>query len=270
MRMALWVTVVVAQSVALCFAAAQTAPLPLTRAKPSGGAAQPAALITVSPSVLDFGLVGVGQTKELPLTVQNVGGAALKGKARVTGPFSVASDSYSLRGGQSASLTVRYRPMAEGTNSQSMVFSIEGTTVTVPLVGSARVPPAPPGKTRVVSKPSGSFKEVEAVDFIVRYYSDDTSYLLKPSMMDGKFRSIFDRPATLKLAREQPKRELAVVVLTHYPNSGDEETIKVGWVNDLKALGYQRVVFLRGRNSMDVKGLAVLDNPELPTMSAGP
>jgi hypothetical protein len=267
--MAGWITVVVAQWAALCFAVEQATPASRTQANPEAGAAQPATLIAVSPGVLDFGLVGVGRTKELALTVQNVGGAALKGKASVTGPFSMPSDSYSLRSGQSASLTVRYRPTAEGTNRHSIVFLIEGSTVTVPLIGSARVPPVPPEKPRVASKPSGHFNEVDATDFIVRYYSDDTSYLLKPSMMDGKFRSIFDRPAVLKLAREQPRRELATVVLTHYPNTGDEETIKVGWVNDLKALGYQRVVFLRGRNSMDVKGLAVLNNPEQSTMSAG-
>jgi hypothetical protein len=39
-------------------------------------------------------------------------------------------------------------------------------------------------------------------------------------------------------------------------------------VNDLTGLGYRRVVFLRGRNSMDVKGLTVLDDPQLPTMAS--
>lgn len=266
--MALWITVVAGQSAALYFAAGQTVTLPLTQATPSAGAAQATAGITVSPRVLDFGVVGVGRTKELTLTVQNISGGALTAKANVTSPFSVASESYSLRSGQSASLTVRYRPTAEGTNSQSLLFSIEGTTVTVPLIGSARVPPAPPGKPRGISKPARSFNEAEAADFIVRYYSDDTSYLLKPSMTEGKFRSIYDRPAVLKLAREQPGRGLAVVVLTHYPNTGDEEGVKVGWVNDLKALGYQQFVFLRGRNSMDVKGLLVLDGPQSAPMSA--
>ncbi len=268
MRLAVSFTIVVAHSVALCFAVEQAPPDSRTQANPPAGVAQANPLLAVSPGVLDFGLVGVGRTKELALTVQNVSGGVLKGKARGTGPFNVASDSYSLRSGQSASFTVRYQPTAEGTNRQSIVFSVEGSTVTVPVVGSARIPPLPPGKLRVVSKPGGRFAEVEATDFIVRYYSDDTSYLLKPSMMDGKFRSIFDRPAVLKLAREQPGRELAAVVLTHYPNSGDEEAIKVSWVNDLKGLGFQRVVFLRGRNGMDVKGLAILDSPQQSTMAS--
>ena len=268
MRMAVWITIVVALSAALCFAVGLATPDARTQTSPSAGAAQASPLLAVSPGILDFGLVGVGRTKELALTVQNVSGGALKGKASVTGPFSIASDSYSLRSGQSASFTVRYKPSAEGTNRQSIVFSVEGSSATVPVVGSARIPPPPPGKLTVVSKPGGHFAEAEAADFIVRYYSDDTSYLLKPTMMDGKFRTICDRTFVLKTAREQPGRELAAVVLTHYPNSGDEEGAKVGWVNDLKALGYQRVVFLRGRNSMDVKGLAVLDSPQQPTMAS--
>jgi hypothetical protein len=48
----------------------------------------------------------------------------------------------------------------------------------------------------------------------------------------------------------------------------DEESTKVGWINDLRGLGYQRIVFLRGRNSMDVKGLAILDGPQQSTMAS--
>jgi hypothetical protein len=268
MRMAAWVTVAVALAAALCFAFGQTTPDSRTQANPSAGAAQPGALIAVSPAVLDFGLVGVGRAKELALAVQNVGGGVLKGKASVAAPFNVASDSYALLSGQSAILTVRYQPTAEGTNRQSIVLPVEGYTVMVPVIGSARMPPPPPGKLRVVSKPSGHFADGETADLIVRYYSDDTSYLLKPSMMDGRFRAICDRPSVLKVARQQSGRELAAIVLTHYPNSGDEESIKVGWVNDLKGLGYQRIVFLRGRNSMDVKGLAILDGPQQSTMAS--
>jgi hypothetical protein len=192
--MAVRITIVVAQLAALRFAVAQTPPDSRTQANASAGAAPPSALIAVSPGALDFGLVGVGRTKELAFTVQNVGGGVLKGKANVTGPFGVASDSYSLRSGQSASLTVRYTPTAEGTNRQSIVFSGEGSTATVPVIGSARIPPSPPGKLSVVSKRPERFAEGEAADLIVRYYSDDTSYLLKPSMMDGNISSDL-RPA---------------------------------------------------------------------------
>ena len=260
MKRAIWSAVVVAQLAVLWSAVAQTSRL--------AGSDQPGPVVAVSPGVLDFGLVGVGRTKDLSLTVRNAGGGVLNGAATVEAPFTVAGGGYSLRSGQSQSLTVRYRPTAEGTNSQSLVFS-GGSAATVRLIGSARIPPQPPGKPRIISKRSRRFSEEDAADFIAGYYSDKASYVLKPPMMDGAFLSICDRPLLLKVARQQPRHELAAVVLTHYPNSGDEEPIKQAWVSDLKGLGYQRVVFLRSRNSTEINGLAILDDPQSSTMSAG-
>jgi hypothetical protein len=113
------------------------------------------------------------------------------------------------------------------------------------------------------------FGEEEAADFIARYYSDGTSYALKPAMMDGPYRSIFDRASLLNLARQQPRHALAVVVLIHYPGVREEDATKLGWVNDLKGLGYLRVVFLRGGNSMRVNGLPMLECPQASVVFAG-
>lgn len=109
--------------------------------------------------------------------------------------------------------------------------------------------------------PLPKFAEAESADFIARYYSDQTSYALKPTMMEGQSFAIFDRASMLGMARQQPRHELAVVVLVHYPDVEIEETAKLGWVNDLKGLGYQRIVFLRGARSMQVNGLPVLESP---------
>src|ERR1035438_1661995 len=89
------------------------------------------------------------------------------------------------------------------------------------------------------------------------------------SMKDGEFRSICARAGLLSLARQQPRRELAVVVLIHYPVACDEQTTKLAWLNDLKGLGYQRIVFLRGGNSMEVMGLPVLESPAALPVLAG-
>ena len=113
-----------------------------------------------------------------------------------------------------------------------------------------------------------TFTEENSADFIVRYYSDQTSYALRPPMMEGPYYSICDRAYLLNLARQQPRHELAVVVLIHYPYAGEEENTKLAWVSDLKGLGYQRIVFLQGRNSMKVNGLPVLESPPaLPTIA---
>ena len=114
--------------------------------------------------------------------------------------------------------------------------------------------------TQVAQAPR--FTEADAADFIARYYSDGTSYLLKPATMDGPFRSICDRDRLLKLAQQQPRRELAVIVLIHYMGARQEDATKLAWVNDLRKLGYKRIVFLRGGNRMQVNGLPMLACPE--------
>jgi hypothetical protein len=106
------------------------------------------------------------------------------------------------------------------------------------------------------------FTEAETADFIARYYSDDTSYLLKPATMEGPYRSICDRTQLLKLAGQQPGRALAVIVMIHYVSAQQEDTTKLAWMNDLKRLGYKRIVFLRGGNRMQVNGLPMLACPE--------
>ena len=106
------------------------------------------------------------------------------------------------------------------------------------------------------------FTEAETADFVARYYSDETSYALKPAMMEETFRSVCDRALLLKLAGQQPRRELAVIVMIHYVGAQQEETTKLAWVNDLRRLGYKRIVFLRGGHRMQVNGLPMLACPE--------
>jgi len=118
------------------------------------------------------------------------------------------------------------------------------------------------------AKPSVFENEAQA-DFIFRYYSDDTSYVLKPRMTEGKVQGTrgeveFLTPCSLadvlKAAAEQGRRELAVVVLNRYRGGAAiEEPIMRNWDRELKALGYQNVVFLRSAiNTKQIKGLAIL------------
>ena len=113
------------------------------------------------------------------------------------------------------------------------------------------------------------FTEEATADFIARYYSDETGYALKPAMMDGAFRLPCDRAFLLKVAGKQPRRDLAVIVMIHYPGSRAEDAAKLAWVNDLKGLGYQRIVFLRGSNKMQVNGLPLLEYPQAAPTFAG-
>jgi hypothetical protein len=102
------------------------------------------------------------------------------------------------------------------------------------------------------------FNEQDQADLIVRYYSEDTSYVLKPTKTDGPFRSILSRDAVLDVAKQQPGRRLAVVILIRYRADSEAEMVKRTWRTKLTQAGYQRVVFLQALNGRQVKGLPIL------------
>jgi hypothetical protein len=107
--------------------------------------------------------------------------------------------------------------------------------------------------------PVARFAEQDQANLIVRYYTDDTSYVLKPAKTEGPFLSILKQDALVDVARKQPGRDLAVVILIHYRCQSETEVVKHKWANLLTGMGYQRVVFLAAASSMQVNGLPVLD-----------
>ena len=104
------------------------------------------------------------------------------------------------------------------------------------------------------------FSEQDQADLIVRYYTDDTSYVLKPATADGPFLTILKKDAVLALAKRQPGRQLAVVALIHYGAESQADAVKHDWTSLLTEAGYRRIVFLRASTGMKVNGLPVLAN----------
>ena len=102
------------------------------------------------------------------------------------------------------------------------------------------------------------FSEQERANLIVRYYTDDTSYLLKPEAKVGPFLAVLNKDTVVEVAKQQAARDLAVVVLIHYGTDSPADIVKRKWKGLLTEAGYQRVVFLRGQNGMRVRGLPVL------------
>jgi hypothetical protein len=99
--------------------------------------------LMVGPTSLPFGSVNVGTTKNMTLTVKNVGGGTLTGSAFTSPPFNVVGTaSYSLSAYQTAVLTVRYLPTAAGAESKTLILtgggggavSLTGTGVSTPPV----------------------------------------------------------------------------------------------------------------------------------------
>jgi hypothetical protein len=102
------------------------------------------------------------------------------------------------------------------------------------------------------------FSEEDQANLIIRYYCDDTSYVLKPVTRDGPFLTILKKDAVLALAKQQPGRQLAVVVLIHYKAASLADAVKHDWTNLLTEAGYRRIVFLHASTGMNVNGLPVL------------
>ena len=105
-------------------------------------------------------------------------------------------------------------------------------------------------------------------DLIVRYYSPQVSHVLKPLTKEGPFFVACERPAVLTMAAQQPRRELAVVVLISYFSSTEEDRVKAAWMGDLKRLGYREIVFLRAGRGMQVDGLRIVKGPQEPATVA--
>ncbi len=103
------------------------------------------------------------------------------------------------------------------------------------------------------------FKDQDKANLIIRYYTDETSYVLKPATTEGPFLSVLKQEAVLDVAKQQPARELAVVVLIHYGCQSEIEAVRHKWTNLLTGLGYERVVFLAASGNMRVDGLPVLN-----------
>jgi hypothetical protein len=118
------------------------------------------------------------------------------------------------------------------------------------LLATACSTPRPP---RVVR-----FHEQDQANLIFRYYSDETSYVLKPRQTDGAFMSILRCDDVAKVAEQLPSRELAVVILLHYRNQCQADAIMSKWTGLLRGLGYQRVVFLAGCRGKQINGLPIL------------
>jgi hypothetical protein len=105
----------------------------------------------------------------------------------------------------------------------------------------------------------GRFHQQNHANLVVRYYSDDTSYLLKPTVTNGPFLAVLDKRAVLDVARQQPRRELAAVILVHYKAACEGQAVQQDWAGRLRALGYQRIVFLSAPSNMQINGLPILE-----------
>ena len=96
--------------------------------------------ISVTPSSQDFGGTAVGSFKDKNFTVSNTGGGVLAGSASTSAPYSIVSGgTYSLSGGQSQTVTVRFSPTAVGSFLGNVSFT-GGSGASRPVSGTGVTP----------------------------------------------------------------------------------------------------------------------------------
>jgi hypothetical protein len=104
------------------------------------GTGTAAAVVTVTPSVVDFGPVGVGSTSaSLPVSVTNAGSAAVPiTSVAVTGPFAIASNACgttSLPANSACAIDVEFEPTQAGPETGALVLTDAAGTQSVELTG---------------------------------------------------------------------------------------------------------------------------------------
>jgi hypothetical protein len=82
------------------------------------------AVICVTPTVLDFGRVATNRTATATFVVENMGGSKLIGKATVQAPFQItAGGDYSLKPNEAQIVTITYKPLRLGPDTQTVTFT---------------------------------------------------------------------------------------------------------------------------------------------------
>ncbi|MGD1018675.1 MAG: PKD domain-containing protein, partial [Verrucomicrobiia bacterium] len=83
--------------------------------------------LVVNPGSLSYGSVTIGQTNSLSFSVINTGDITLTGTAASSEPFTVTSGgSYSVDGGQTATVTVAFAPGTATTFNDTVIFTSNG------------------------------------------------------------------------------------------------------------------------------------------------
>ncbi len=103
--------------------------------------------ITITPAILDFGLLATGTTAQASFVVTNTGGTTVSnGTATVVGigPFTTVSNAtFSVPGLGSTNVVVRFAPVTTGAFSNSVVFACaNGGNATNTVTGVGAVAPA--------------------------------------------------------------------------------------------------------------------------------
>ena len=103
------------------------------------------------------------------------------------------------------------------------------------------------------------FRDGDTADLVLRFYSWDSIYVMRPDSREDGFLPLFSRASiSQQLDRPDIKRDLVVVVLGYLYSRDQQADILRDWKSLLDERGFRRVVFLRGTGHKTIDGLPVL------------
>src|SRR5207253_10121662 len=101
----------------------------------------PPPLLSLIPTNLDFGAVGLGLSRTQNFQVVNTGGLTLTGSVAATLPFSISSGSpYTVAPGQTGSVSASFSPLSAGHFSNAVIFISNGGNSTNSVTGVGLTP----------------------------------------------------------------------------------------------------------------------------------
>ncbi len=106
----------------------------------TGSGLTPAQLV-VTPASFDFGTLTAGATGQQAFVISNSGGSTLTGSVSTGGRFSTATNLFTVPSKGSTTLAVFFKPVAEGSFSNNVVFTGNGGSFSAPVIGKGVVMP---------------------------------------------------------------------------------------------------------------------------------
>jgi hypothetical protein len=113
------------------------------------------------------------------------------------------------------------------------------------------------------------FHESSSANAVLQYSSWDYIFLVKPAFAENGFLQQVGRDNLNQvLDRCGVQREMAVVVVGWTYDAEDLYDLVAEWRNVLGRCGFQRVVVLRSNGQKQLDGSLIIDDSELPIVSA--
>jgi len=118
---------------------------------------------------------------------------------------------------------------------------------------------------------TSGFNQAAAVNLELRFYRWDAVCITKPDTRENGFLPVLDSAEIpLQVEKLVASRNLAAIVIGNSYDAKQVLTIASRWHKRLAALGFRRVVVLRGTDTMRIAGLPILFDSAISSVNDAP